>query len=44
LPTFKADLEAGVISGSVSYAYAGTLAVGGMVVYFISGLLRLAFD
>ena len=35
---------AGVISGSVAFAYAGTLALGGMILYFISGLLRLFFD
>ncbi len=34
----------GVISGSVAYAYAGTLALSGMILYFVSGLLRLFFD
>ncbi|HUU26838.1 MAG TPA: sodium:solute symporter family protein [archaeon] len=34
----------GIISGSANFAYAGTLSVGGMVLYFVSGLLRLAFD
>ncbi|MBN2290146.1 MAG: sodium:solute symporter family protein [Candidatus Glassbacteria bacterium] len=35
---------AGVISGSVNFAGAGAMAAGGMVLYFLSGLLRLAFD
>ena len=35
---------AGVISASASFSHAGALAAGGMVLYFISGLLRLAFD
>jgi len=34
----------GVISGSVAYPHAGALALGGMVLYFLSGLLRLFFD
>ncbi|HUU30065.1 MAG TPA: sodium:solute symporter family protein [archaeon] len=34
----------GVISGSWDFSHAGALALGGMVLYFLSGLLRLAFD
>jgi len=35
---------AGVISGSCAFAYSGALALGGMILYFASGLLRLLFD
>ena len=35
---------AGVLSGAVAFAYAGTLALLGMILYFVSGLLRLMFD
>ncbi len=35
---------AGILSGSTGFAYAGLLATGGMVLYFIAGLLRLSFD
>ena len=34
----------GVISGSVAFAYAGVLALGGMILYFLAGLTRLFFD
>jgi len=34
----------GIISGSVAFAYAGALALGGMILYFLAGLCRLFFD
>lgn len=34
----------GVISGSTGFAHAGMLALSGMILYFVSGLLRLMFD
>ena len=34
----------GVISGSVAFAYAGVLALGGMILFFLSALIRLFFD
>jgi SSS family solute:Na+ symporter len=35
---------AGTISASVEYAHASALALWGMILYFLAGLLRLSFD